>query len=270
MQAETRLTYQDFGKGPAIVLLHDFLLTPSSWQQQLDPLLRAGFRVILPNLVSCPANGRLHGYSTEIIGMLNRLGIGRAAICGMGMGGSILFDLLERSPQRIAGACFVATRPVADDIQERARRGELIADLLQRDGWTVREELVKMLLTGQEKRLSDHDQLAIQQGIHDYPVTALINSQKAVAGRTDYSGMLRTLTMPTLVIGGEHDHLCHPAHTRIMAGKLPNCYRAVNLEAGHLVHLEQPETFNRLLLDFLREIIPNRFLAESLCPRQAA
>lgn len=270
MQAETRLAYQDIGRGPTVVFLHDFLLTPDCWQQQVDPLLAAGFRIVLPDLASCPGNGRLSGYSTGLIDLLDRLGLGRVVVCGMGMGGAILFDLLERVPQRIAGACFIATRPVADDIQEKARRGELVADLLLQDGWSVREELLKRLVAGREKQLSDSDMQAVQQMVHDFDGQDLINSLKAMAKRKDYTRLLKTLQLPTLVIGGEHDHICHPAHTRIMAGQLPNCYRAVNLDAGHLMQLEQPEAFNRQLLDFLRVIVPRRQRAAGQRPKQAA
>jgi len=270
METATRIKFQDIGDGPAVLFLHDYLLTPNCWQQQVEPLLNAGFRVILPDLASCPGDGQLQNYSDGMIGQLNRLGIGRAVICGMGLGGSILFDMLERFPQRIAGACFIGTRPVADDIQEKARRAELIADLLLQDGWSLREELLKRLVAGRTEQLTDNDQLAIQQMVHSQGGKALINSLNAMADRKDYTRLLKNLHLPTLVIGGEQDHLCHPAHTGIMARQLPNCFRAVNLDAGHLVQIEQPALFNRLLLEFLQVIVPRTYREEARSARQAA
>ncbi len=270
MHTETRLKYRDIGKGPAVVLLHDSLLTPDCWQKQVPALLDAGFRLIMPDLSSCRSNGKLSDYSMEIITLLNRLGLGRVAVCGMGMGGSILFDLLERYQSRIAGACFINTRPVSDDVQEKARRAEVIADLVKNDGRSVREDLLKMLFGGRENQLSDSLQLAIRKMVHEYDHKALIAGLKAMAQRKDYTPLLKTLHLPTLVIGSEHDHLCHPGHTNIMAGQLPNCFRSVSLDAGHLVQFEQTQAFNRQLLDFLQAIVPRRCRDNALCPQLAA
>jgi len=270
MQAEAISEYQDLGKGPAVMLLHDFLLSPNCWKQQINPLLQAGFRVILPDLAACPRNGQLREFSHQIIGLLNRLGLGRAVVLGMGMGGMILFDLLERFPERIAGAGFIGTRPVADDIQEKAKRGELIADLLQGDSQGVRRELLKTLLGGRENHFSAFDNQMIRKMVNRCTEKELINAQKAIAGRKDYSQLLKSLTLPTLVIGSEQNHLCHPTHTRIMAGQLPNCFRSINLDAGPLVQLEQANTFNQHLLAFLQAIAPCRFSLPKQSPRQAA
>ena len=270
MQSDHRIEYLDLGKGPAVLLLHDFLLTPDSWRQQISPLLSSGFRVILPDLAPGCKNDQLSDYANGLVALLNRLGLGRAVVIGMGMGGMILFDLLDRFPERVAGAGFICTRPVADDIQEKAKRGELIGNLLQRDGWDVRQDFLKMLVAGREKHLPDSDKLAIRQVAHQCSGQDLISSQKAIASRKDYSHFLKSLRLPTLVIGGEQDHLCHPSYTRIMAGQLPNCFRAINLDAGHLVQLEQPEAFNRQLLDFLQAIVPRRFSVAEQSSRKAA
>ena len=269
MNQETRIHYQDIGKGPAIVFLHDSLLTPECWQRQASPLAKAGYRLILPDLSHSCGHGVV-AYSNQVINLLNRLGLGRVAICGMGLGGAILFDLLERFPTRFVGACFINTRPVPDDIHEKARRAELMAELTRNDGWTVREELLKMLFGGRENRLSDATQLVIRRAVHNYDQKALIAGLQTMAERKDYTPLLRKLDLPTLVIGAEHDLICHPAHVDIMAGQLPNCYHAVNLDAGHLVQFEQAEAFNQQLLDFLKSIEPRRIPTTAECTRKAA
>jgi len=130
-----QIGYDDFGRGPAVLFVHDYPLNRKMWRPQVQPLVDAGFRVVLVDLrgfgESSLASERvaIHTYSADIIGLLNYLGIGRAVVCGLSLGGYVLFDLLENYPQRIAGACLATSRPVSDDIQERARRNELIVAL---------------------------------------------------------------------------------------------------------------------------------------------
>ena len=59
------------------------------------------------------------------------------------------------------------------------------------------------------------------------------------------------LTIPTLIILGEHDKLVPPADSRRFYSALPHHQFVVIDNAAHLVILEQPEKVNRLIEDFL-------------------
>lgn len=265
MQAKingVQLGYDDYGQGPAVLFIHDYPLPRQMWQQQVEPLVAAGFRVILPDLRgfgeselgSDPVD--IQSYSGDIIGLLDYLGIGRAAVCGLSLGGYILFDLMERYPQRIAGACLAASRPVADDIHERAKRGEIKNALDNGQLESVKNELFCMLQGGQ----ADAFPLELARDVHNWiqAITAetLQKVLQALGRRKDYTFLLRNLKIPTLLIGAELDPIIHHKHTDIMAHHLPNCYRMVKLRAGHLVNLENAQEFNRYLIDFLQNLAP--------------
>jgi len=258
MQNKTTLPFQDVGQGPAVVLIHDLPLAAEIWNEQIEPLQRAGFRIILPDFSQCREHQTITDYSHSILRLLNRLGLRRFAACGMGMGGAILFDLLERHPERIAGACFISTRPVQDDVQERARRGELINDLMNNGGQDARNQLVNMLFAGREQQLSEHLMTSVRQMVDNYDRDALINGLKAMINRRDYTQLLATLQMPTMVVGGEHDNICHPHHVTIMADKLLRCLGSDKLDGGHLLSLELPQELSRKLVGFFRRIAPRR------------
>lgn len=258
MPAETIIPYNDIGQGPAVVLIHDLPLTADIWNEQIEPLKNAGFRIILPDFSRCSAHKTISDYSHSILRLLNRLGLRRFAACGMGMGGAILFDLLEHHGTRIAGACFISTRPVQDDVQERARRGELINALMKDDGPEVREQLVAMLVAGREEQLSEHLVASVRRMVNNYDRDALISGLHAMINRRDYTRLLTTLQMPTLVVGGEHDSICHPHHLAIMAGKLPRCLGTDKLDGGRLLSLELPQELSRKLVGFFLGIAPRR------------
>ncbi len=258
MQKKSSTPFKDIGQGPAVVLIHDLPLTAEIWKEQIEPLQRAGFRVILPDFSQCCEYNSIAEYSHSILHLLNRLGLRRFAACGMGMGGAILFDLLERHPERIAGACFISTRPVQDDVQERARRAELINQLMKSEGDHVREQLVSMLFAGREQQLPEHLIQSVRQMVDNYDRAALINGLKAMINRRDYTRLLANLQLPTMVVSGEHDNICHPHHIGIMAGKLPRCLCSDKLDGGHLLSLELPQELSRKLVDFFRRIAPRR------------
>lgn len=258
MQKEPILPFKDIGQGPAVILIHDLPLTAEIWNEQIEPLKNAGFRVILPDFSQCREHNSISDYSHSILRLLNRLGLRRFAACGMGMGGAILFDLLERYPKRIVGACFISTRPVQDDVQERARRAELINELMKSEGENAREQLVSMLFAGREQQLPEHLLNSVRRMVNNYDREALINGLKAMINRRDYTQLLATLQLPTLVVGGEHDSICHPHHVGIMAGKLPRCLGSDKLNGGHLLSLELPQELSRKLVDFFHRIAPRR------------
>jgi pimeloyl-ACP methyl ester carboxylesterase len=269
-----QIGYDDFGQGPTVLFVHDYPLNRKMWQPQVQPLVQAGFRVVLVDLRGFGESGleaervAIHTYSSDIIGLLNYLGIGRAVVCGLSLGGYVLFDLMENYPQRIAGACLATSRPVSDDIQERAKRNELILALQDGRLEQVKEELYRMLFAGQEKTLSATIRDEVRDWIQSLKGKTLSATLLAIGQRKDYTFLLKNLKIPTLLVGAEDDPITHHNHTDIMAQHLPNLYKAVKLRSGHLVNMEKADEFNAHFLDFLRNLTPQRRTRPlmELCP----
>lgn len=259
-----QLGYSDFGQGPVVLFVHDYLLNRQMWQSQVEPLMAAGFRVILADLRGFGESELGEGpadiatYSADLVGLLDFLGVGRAVICGLSFGGSVLFDLMENYPRRIAGACLVNSRAVADDVHERARRGELRAALQHGQSAMVKAELCAMLFAGQGESVPDELRREVRQSLDALQVSALASALQAAGQRKDYTFLLRSLKIPTLLIGAEKDPITHHEHSQLIASQLPNCYRAVKLDGGHLVNMEMAQEFNRYLLDFLAALAPRK------------
>ena len=82
-------------------------------------------------------------------------------------------------------------------------------------------------------------------------------SSGSIAERSDFA----KLSMPVLLMTGAHDRLAPPHEIRAVAERiydavpLPNVRFEVVAEAGHVCNLEGPETYNRILSDFLDRLI---------------
>ncbi|MDO3379927.1 alpha/beta fold hydrolase [Geoalkalibacter halelectricus] len=265
-----QIGYDDFGKGPAVLFIHGYPLNRKMWRRQIEPLVNDGFRVILTDLSGFGESELredaedLHTHADDLVGLLNYLGVGRAVVCGISMGGYVLFDLLDRYPQRVAGACFVVTRPVGDDVQERVKRAELRRALENGETDRVREAFLRVLLTptGRKKARST-DMREVCEWVRTADPRSMAAGLKAIGGRKDYTSLIKKLSLPTLVVGAELDQVIHPLHSELLARHLPNCFRAVSLKGGHLVNLEKFQAFNGHLLEFLRTLVPrSRDLSE--------
>ncbi|SHJ72909.1 Pimeloyl-ACP methyl ester carboxylesterase [Malonomonas rubra DSM 5091] len=259
-----QIGYDDYGQGPTVLFIHDCPLNRRMWQPQVEPLVNAGYRVVLVDLRGFGESEleseevAIHTYSADIVGLLNYLGIGRAVVCGLALGGTVLFDLMENYPKRIAGACLATSRPVSDDIQETAKRTELISALQSGKEDQVKEEMFCMLIAGQEKSLPATIKDEVRGWIKGLKGKTLDVALKAIGQRKDYTPLLKGVKIPTLLVGADQDPITHHNHTDLMAEQLPNCYKAVKLSGGHFVNMERAAEFNALFLEFLENLSPKR------------
>lgn len=251
------MAYEEKGTGPAVVLLHGFPFNHHQWRPQIDVLTAAGFRVVAPDLRgfgetevgSGPVS--VDGFADDVIGLLNYLGIGRAVIVGMSMGGYVLLNLLDRYPRRVAAAAFVATRSRADDVAEKMRRSEMVAGIEAGEREPVLAELVGRLFAETEGSAPSGLMREVRGWLEAVSDGGLTAGLLAMRERKDYTVRVRGFAVPSLVVSGDRDRVNAPEHSRFLAAALPNCCSRT-IGGGHLVNLERPAEFNDCLLDFLQ------------------
>lgn len=251
------LAYDDCGQGPAVLLVHGFPLNRGMWQAQIQPLADAGYRVIAPDLPGFGASeAPTGGYSMDVfadsvVGLLDALEIERAVIGGMSMGGYILMDILERYPTRVSAACFIATKSSADDDEGRARRTSLAAQA-ERLGANPIIKIFAELLFAPETLYARPELIAqVTAWMRSTAPGALAGGLLAMRDRKDYTPLLPGFPQPSLVLIGNEDRAASHTAVDLFEAGLARCESHVIAGGGHMVNMEQPEEFNRLLLDFL-------------------
>jgi pimeloyl-ACP methyl ester carboxylesterase len=254
------MAYDDYGEGPAVLLIHGFPLNRQMWQPQLQPLGKAGFRVIAPDLrgfggSEAPATGySMDGFADDIVALLDVLKIGQAVIGGMSMGGYILMNLLERHPERVRAACFIATKSSADDEVGRARRSEMAAEA-ERLGANPLIKIFAELLFAPATMESKPELIAkATSWMRDTNPRALAGGLLAMRDRKDYTPLLPSFKSEALVMAGAEDRAASPDAVRLFEAGLPHCRSRIIEKAGHMLNMEQPEEFNTALLDFLKRL----------------
>lgn len=256
----TRLAYDDRGRGPAVVLLHGFPLCRRMWEPQAAALSEAGYRVVTPDLRgfgdSAPSTGpcSMALYADDVAALMERLGIGRAALGGMSMGGYVLLELLARHPRRAAAAMFLVTRAGADDAAGRERRSALAAEVEAGHPEAVATAFEQVLFAPGTPRQNPALVAQVRQWMAEADPRGLVDGLLAMAERRDFRGELHHFTLPALVVGAAEDRAVPGENARELAAGLPRATLEILAGGGHMVNLERPALFNACLLDFLARL----------------
>jgi pimeloyl-ACP methyl ester carboxylesterase len=251
------LAYSDRGIGLPLVLIHGFPLCRKMWRPQAEGLAKAGCRVITPDLRGFGESGLPSGtvsmdiYADDIVALMDHVGIDKAAVAGMSMGGYVLLNLLERYPERIAASIFITTKAGGDDDAGKARRTDL-AEACRVQGILPVAEAFRTILFAPETMT---DNPALPDEVFGW--IDATSPQGAAAGliamrdRKDSVALLGSISQPSLVIGADQDQASPVENSHIIAEGLPDAELCILHGAGHMVNLEQPEGFNEAILEFL-------------------
>ena len=230
---------------PPVLLLHGVGGGRQAWDDASSgtgaALAAAGFRALA---VDFPGYGLsatispydLAGLADAVERLIDWLDCGPAVVVGHSMGGMVAQELLARAPQAVAMAVLASTSPAFGK-----PGGDWQRDFLQ-------------------SRFAPLDAGLGMAGLAGPLVSAMVAPEMSAARRAvaalvsfDRRAALPAIQVPTLVVTGELDRTAAPEVARRMAGFIPGAQFSVVPGAGHLLNIEQPEVFNRVLLDFVQQ-----------------
>ncbi len=254
-----RLAYDDRGTGTPIVFLHAFPLNRTMWAAQ-ESALSQRFRVITVDLRGHGESDAplwrytLDQYADDVNALLDRLSIQRAVMAGLSMGGYVLFAMYRRHRDRIRGLIFADTRAEADQPTQVTWRFNLAQKVYKEGPKAVADEMVPKLLSPSTVQKNPALVERVRAIILSAPISGIVGDLMAIAERPDSTPLLKTISLPTLVLVGEHDRLTTPDENQRLADGIPGARLVVIPSAGHLSNMEQPELFNQAVSGFMENI----------------
>ncbi len=265
------LYYEEHGSGDPLLLIMGLAADSQAWMFQIPDFAKQ-YRVIAfdnrgVGRSSKPAGPySIHEMADETAGLLGVLGIDRAHVVGVSMGGMIAQELVLRHPERVRALVLACTYPEPDADIERTRQftlqqfggsidasGAMHVDLKAINPMMFMQQLLPNVFnqTFIEKELPKLMQIfagALQYG---FSMEAILGQVGAVMSHKA-TDRLHQIKSPTLVITGDADRLVPPAGSEILAREIPNA-KLVKIPGGsHGFNFETPDVFNREVLDFLR------------------
>jgi pimeloyl-ACP methyl ester carboxylesterase len=233
------------------VLLHPFPLTRGTWAGLADGLAarRRVITVDAPGFGESPLGERwsIADLADTVAALLAELGVGRATLLGMSMGGYAALAFAARHRDRLAGLVLADTRAAADGPEARAGRAAAL-ELIARDG-------PEAYLAASLPRLLAPDAppnvLGAARAQAETRASSLAAGVEALRDRPDRAAELAAISCPTLVVCGERDQVTTAGEMRGLAAAIAGARFEAIAGAGHLSHIEAPAAFARLVADFL-------------------
>ena len=255
------LEYVEVGEGGIpLLLIHGYPLDQSMWKPQLEGL--TGVRCIAPDLrgfgASClsPPPHTLGEHADDLAALLDALGIRRAVIAGLSMGGYIAFEFVRRHRERLLGLILLDTSPRPDDEAARAGRNATIERAASEGVGPIALALGSKLFADDVVPMV-RDRVISQMATT--PREGIVAAVTAMRDRADSRDLLPTLAnTPTLVIVGSEDRLTPPDVARAMAAAIPGATLVEVAGAGHLPTLERPEVTTAAMQDFISRLPTGR------------
>jgi len=229
-----RIFHAEYGKGPALVLLHGGLANSDWWANQV-PAFAEHYHVVL-------IDSRGHGRSTrdaqpytyelmmgDVLGVMDALKIPRASVVGWSDGGIVGLEIALHHPERLDRLVAFAANSDPSGVIDGTDKNPIFARFIAR--------------SGEEYRLMS----PTPDGYAAF--TAAI--EKMWDTEPHFTGQLSRIHVPVAIMDGDHDEAIKRAHTEMLAQTIPGARLIILPGVSHFAMVQNPALFTAAVLGFL-------------------
>ena len=243
--------YELAGQGPPIVFLHDGLLHSVAFDNQITAFKNQYtlVRYDRPGYGKSPPPSVAFSHVATLKDLLGKLGIEACILIGGSGGGSIAIDFALTHPAVAKSLILIGPAlsgfEFTDHMFYRGWRftpGDSTEDMIgfwYEDPWLIADENIKAKQVFREALKASPNNL-------DHYAVEVLDDYRAIE-------RLSEIQAPTLIVIGESDIADNHAVAGILHFAIPNSQREIVTASGHLVYLEQPGQFAKLMRTFLEE-----------------
>ena len=256
------LYYEVTGDGFPLVFSHEFAGDYRSWEPQVNFFSRH-YQVITYNHRGYPPSEvptDPEAYSQDILvedlhQLLRHLKISKAHIVGLSMGGNITLHLGLRHPEMCTSLVVAGCGAGSTNRKQFEQDVRTVAERLQKEGMEAVAEIYTQGPTRVQFRRKDPrgwkkfwDQMAEHSALGSSLIFRGVQLRRPSIFVLE--DKLKELQVPTLLLIGDEDEPCiEPAI--FIKRHIPHAGLVIFPQSGHAINLEEPDLFNRIVLDFL-------------------
>jgi pimeloyl-ACP methyl ester carboxylesterase len=254
------IEWREAGKGEPIVFVHGFPFHSAMWGEQLNALPK-GWRGIAPDLrgfgASEPGTDPIYTmelFAQDLHALLDRLSIERAVLCGLSMGGYVLFEFWRLFPKRVRALVLADTRAGPDSADAKKAR-ESLAKRVEKEGNTpVVDGMLPKVLNSTTRYGKPEVVQVIKSMMQETSADTMARALRGMAERPDSEPLLRTINVPCLVVVGSEDAITGRGQAEFLARGIRGSSLEIVDDVGHVPPLEKPADFNKVLGVFLSRL----------------
>jgi pimeloyl-ACP methyl ester carboxylesterase len=264
------LYYEDTGQGFPLIWCHEYGGDCRSWEQQVRYFSRR-YRVVTWNYrgsppSEVPKDG--NAYSVEILvedlrALMQHLGIRRAHVGGLSLGGGLTVNFGIRHPDLVASLIICGAGSGSDNPEEFVKNAARQADLYEKEG---AEAKARNFANNPARRgFAEKDPRGYAEFMrnvldHSGVGSALMARGIQMKRKTIYQlePELKKIAAPSLIVVGDQDEPCLGPGL-FMKKHIPHAGLVVIPMAGHTVNIEEPGLFNQLVTEFLTSVESGRY-----------
>ncbi len=251
------LAYSEAGNGPPLILLHGLGSSQNDWLMQQVALV--------PRCRTIAADLRGHGKSPkppgpyhmpllagDVARLLTRCGAHPAHVVGLSLGGAVAQQLALDFPHLVRSLILVntAARFISHDWRQRLMGLRRMTGVYLGDMDSIAQAVAERLFPRPEQAAWRRE---TAQRIAANDLKAYRAALWTIA-RFDLRPRLGEIRCPTLVVAGEEDSTVPLASKRLLAERIPGSRLEIIPRSGHATPIDQPEAFNRAMLQFLDRV----------------
>ncbi|MGE3272744.1 MAG: alpha/beta fold hydrolase [Chloroflexota bacterium] len=250
-----RTFFVEQGDGEAVIMLHGAgpgVCAQVSWQQNLDPLARAGFWTIAYDQPGfgrsgVPADHSLERRIHHARAFIDALGLTHYHLIGSSAGAYVAAQLALEDP-RVDRLVLVAGSGLLSSVTEApSAPPQEPAPTLRSVRALTEETLVR-------RDLATEDLVQLRFEMSSGPRYQAHLARQAAPQRRSLADRLPTLRPKTLILWGKQDHLSGPDQALQMFSLIPGAELHLFDECGHWVQWDQAQRFNQVVVDFLKAV----------------
>jgi len=268
----TQLYFEETGSGTPVIFVHEFAGDRRSWEPQLRHFGQR-YRAIAYNARGYPPSDvpeSVSAYSQnraadDIAAILDHLGLAKAHIVGLSMGGFATLHFGFRHPHRalsltVAGCGYGADPAVRDGFREEGANTVAFIRDHGMQAFADRYAYGPTRVQFQNKDPRGFAEFARQLAEHSAlgSMNTQLGVQRERPSLYHLTDQMNALTVPTLILTGDEDWPCL-APGILMKQNIPTAALAVMPNCGHGINLEDPDQFNHIVGTFLTQVDANRW-----------
>jgi len=245
--------------GEVVAFTHSLAADLGLWAEQVPALLAAGYRVLRTDLRghggsrAAPGPYTIDGLADDLIAVADAVGIERFHFVGLSIGGAVGQSLALRHTARLHSLmlCDTQTESFPDAATHWGRRIEKLVQTGSVE--SIADETMGRWLTQEYRSKNPLRWGQIRATVAGCTVDGYVGCAQALAD-FNYTSQLGRVTLPVLIGCGSEDPRATPEESRRIAALFSDGRYEEFSGARHVPNVEQPEAFNRVLLNWLRHV----------------